>query len=151
MARIPRSSLPASGVYHVTARGVARCAIFRDDVDRASFVQAMQRAAGLWRWKCHAYCLMENHYHLIVETTLKRLSGGFHHLNGVHAQRFNRRHKRVGHLFQGRFHARVLRDDEHLSEACTYVWNNPVRAGLCSEAHEWGWSGELARRRQTRA
>ena len=147
MARSPRSALPPAGVYHVTARGVAQCAIFLDDADRASFVQLMRRAAKTWRWKCHAYCLMGNHYHLIVETQLERLSRGLHALNGAHAQRFNRRHVRVGHLFQDRFHARVIRDDEHLADACDYVWNNPVRAGLCSEAHEWDWSGEIAQAR----
>ena len=143
MARIPRSALPPIGVYHVTARGVARCEIFVDDEDRASFLELMRRAVRKWGWKCHAYCLMGNHYHLIVETQLMRLSEGFHHLNGVHAQRFNRRHGRVGHLFQDRFHARVLRDDEHLAEACANIWNNPVRAGLCAEAHEWDWSGRI--------
>ena len=86
---------------------------------------------------------MGNHYHLIVETHLELLSKGFHQLNGVHAQRFNKRHERVGHLFQDRFFARVLRDDEHLSDACFYVWNNPVRAGLCDEAHNWPWGGRF--------
>ena len=146
MARIPRSELPAFGVYHVTVRGVAKCDIFLDDDDRASFVRLMTKAVNTWRWRCHAYCLMRNHFHLIVETQLVRLSRGCHQLNGVHAQRFNRRHKRVGHLFQDRFHARVIRDDEHLSDACAYVWNNPVRAGLCAEAHEWAWSGEISSR-----
>ena len=135
--------MPESGIYHVTARGVARCEIFVDDDDRLSFVESMRRTSRRWKWRCHAYCLMGNHYHLIVETRLERLSKGFHQLNGVHAQRFNKRHKRVGHLFQDRFFARPLRDDEHLSDACSYVWNNPVRAGLCAEAHEWPWGGRF--------
>jgi hypothetical protein len=71
---------------------------------------------------------MDNHYYAIVETALERLSAGCPRLNGLHAQHFNERHGRVGHLFQGRFDARVLRDDEHLARACAYVWNNPVRA-----------------------
>lgn len=146
MARIARSQLPATGVYHVTSRGVARCDIFLDDADRTSFMKLMVRAVNEWAWKCHAYCLMRNHYHLIIETELGRLSRGFHQLNGAHAQRFNRRHKRVGHLFQDRFHARVIRGEEHLAAACAYVWNNPVRLGLCVEAHEWEWSGELGSR-----
>jgi REP element-mobilizing transposase RayT len=143
MARIPRSQLAQSGVYHVTARGVDRCEIFLDDEDRASFVSLMAQAVNRWLWRCHAYCLMGNHYHLIVETQLARLSGGFHQLNGTYAQRFNQRHKRVGHLFQDRFHARAIRDDEHLADACAYVWENPVRAGLCSQAHQWDWSGRV--------
>ena len=94
-------------------------------------------------WHCHAYCLMNNHYHLLVECELAALSMGEHRLNGIYAQRFNRRHDRVGHLFQERFHAQVIRDDEHFANACEYVWNNPVRAGLCVEAREWPWSGRF--------
>ena len=84
---------------------------------------------------------MGNHYHALIEASRDSLSAGLHRLNGTHAQRFNKRHGRVGHLFQDRFHARVLRDDEHLAHACEYVWNNPVRAEICLEAHDWPWSG----------
>ena len=107
------------------------------------FVDALRKVVRDLRWKCHAYCLMDNHYHAIIETYLESLSSGFHRVNGLYAQRFNKRYQRVGHLFQNRFHARVLRDDEHLANACDYVWNNPVRAGLCVEAFEWPWSGRL--------
>ena len=86
---------------------------------------------------------MDNHYHALIETRLDRLSAGLHRLNGRHAQRFNERHGRVGHLFQDRFFARVLRDDEHLSAACFYIWNNPVRVGLCPQAGDWPWSGRF--------
>jgi REP element-mobilizing transposase RayT len=86
---------------------------------------------------------MPNHYHAIFDAERARLSKALHRLNGVYATQFNERHNRVGHLFQDRFHARVARGDEHLAKACAYVWNNPVRAGLCAEAHEWPWSGGL--------
>ena len=135
--------LPGYGVYHVTSRGVARCEIFRDDDDRRPFVADFGAIGRECSWICHAYCLMSNHYHAIIETYLANLSAGLHRLNGRHAQRFNRRYARVGHLFQGRFHARVLRDDDHLARACEYVWNNPVRASLCGQAHEWPWSGAV--------
>jgi REP element-mobilizing transposase RayT len=141
MARLPRSVLPPSGIYHVTARGVDRCAIVRDDDDRAAFVELLRLVTRRSRWVVHGYCLMNNHYHLVVETALERLSAGSHRLNGIHAQRFNERHGRTGHLFQDRFHARSLRDDEHLSRAVEYVRNNPVRAGLCATAEQWPWSG----------
>jgi putative transposase len=139
--------LPPYGIYHVTSRGVDRCAIYRDDEDRADFMRLLRDVASRWHWIGHAYCLMGNHYHAIVETHLERLSAGLHRLNGSHAQRFNERHGRGGHLFQGRFHARVLRDDEHLADVCHYTWNNPVRAGLCETGHEWPWSGRLLRPR----
>jgi REP element-mobilizing transposase RayT len=140
---LPRSVLPPSGVYHVTSRGVDRCAIFLDDDDRTAFVRLLRVVGRRWRWVVHAYCLMDNHYHVIAETSLERLSAGFHRVNGVHAQRFNERHGRVGHLFQDRFYARVLRDDEHLADACAYVWNNPVRASLSSASYDWPWSGRF--------
>jgi REP element-mobilizing transposase RayT len=135
--------LPASGYYHVTTRGVARGLIFIDDLDRSAFLRLLYDVVQDFDWRCHAYCLMGNHYHLLVEGKLTMLSTGEHRLNGIYAQRFNRRHDRVGHLFQERFHTQVIRDDEHFGNACEYVWNNPVRAGLCAEAHEWPWSGRI--------
>jgi REP element-mobilizing transposase RayT len=143
MPRLPRSALPEYGVYHVTARGVARSRIFIDDHDRTRFVRLLRSVTARFRWRCHAYCLMGNHYHLVVEGRLADLSAGAHRLNGGHARRFNERHERVGHLFQERFHARVLRDDEHLAAACTYVLDNPVRAGLSLTADAWRWGGRL--------
>jgi REP element-mobilizing transposase RayT len=143
MARRPRSILPPEGVYHVTARGVDRRAIYRDDEDRAFFIALLRLVARRHEWVVHAYCLMDNHYHVIVATRLERLSVGFHRLNGTHAQRFNELHGRVGHLFQSRFHARVIRDEAHLADACTYTWNNPVRAGLCDAADQWPWNGRV--------
>lgn len=141
MPRLPRNVLPAEGIYHVTARGVARMAIAFDDEDRLLYLMLLARAARREAWQCHAFCLMPNHYHLVVETSLERLSSGLHGLNGVYAQQFNERHRRSGHLFGSRFAAFVIRSDDHLRRACEYVLQNPVRAGLCQDAREWQWSG----------
>ena len=84
---------------------------------------------------------MSTHFHLVVRAPLPRVSRGMHWLNGVYAQRFNRRHDRVGHLFEGRFSARTMRDEAHWEETCRYVLDNPVEAGLCERAAEWPWSG----------
>jgi REP element-mobilizing transposase RayT len=135
--------LPERGVYHVTARGVDRCSIYLDGDDYGFFVSLFRLAARNERITVLAYCLMPNHYHGIFDGYRERISRTLHRVNGVYASHFNARHGRVGHLFQDRFHARVTRDDEHVATACTYVWNNPVRAGLCVEAHEWPWSGRL--------
>jgi REP element-mobilizing transposase RayT len=86
---------------------------------------------------------MSNHYHLLVDSTVGDLSLGMRTLNGAYARGFNERHMRVGHLFQGRYDVRVLRDDEHLSNACDYIWNNPVRVGLCPIADDWPWNGSV--------
>jgi REP element-mobilizing transposase RayT len=143
MARLARSLLPSAGIYHVTSRGVARCDIFGDDDDRRQLVRLLWRVAQRWNWRCPAYTLMTNHFHLLVDTELDALSAGMSALNGTYAQQFNEKYVRVGHLFQGRFEARVLRDDEHLENACEYVWNNAVRAGLCETAADWPWNGSI--------
>ena len=141
MPRLPRSVLPPEGFYHLTVRGVARMPIVLDDADRRRWLRLMKKSASRFGWTVHVYCLMNNHFHLVVEATLEDVSLGMHRLNGIYAQRFNERHDRVGHLFQERFHAKVVRDDEHFVEACEYVLANPVRAGLCKSPEEWPWSG----------
>ena len=138
MPRVPRSVLP-DGVFHVTARGVADEAIYRDDDDRLQFVDLLQTTRVRHAWACHAYCLMTTHYHLLVATSRLKLSLGLRRLNGVYAQRFNRRHGRRGHLFGDRFWASVVEDD-HDVRATRYILLNPVRAGLCELPEEWRWS-----------
>jgi REP element-mobilizing transposase RayT len=144
VSRPLRSNLPERGFYHVTARGVARCSIFVDDDDRALFVGLLHRIGRRQEWNCPRFCLMPNHFHLVLETTRDRLSVGLQRLNGGYAQQFNDRHDRVGHLFQGRFDARFVETDEHLAHALTYVADNPVRAQLCVAVEEWPWTGSFS-------
>ncbi|MGH3115679.1 MAG: REP-associated tyrosine transposase [Gaiellales bacterium] len=143
MARRPRREL-GDGVYHATARGTNRTRIVRDELDCDAFIRFFARAAQAWEWAVHAFCLMPNHYHVVLETKVERLSNGMHALNWRHAFRFNSRHCRTGHLFQERFDARLIETDAYLEEACDYVLNNPVRAGLCNRPDEWPWSGGAA-------
>ena len=103
--RRPRNELPPAGIYHVTTRGVARTAIFLDDDERRLFLRLLAAEVQRHDWRCHAFCLMTTHYHLVVETELWRLSDGMHRLNGTYALAFNRRHRRSGHLFGERFAA----------------------------------------------
>jgi putative transposase len=141
MPRAPRWVLPPEGVYHVTARGVARQDIVRDDHDRHFFRRQLNLTRQRHHWLVYAWCLMTNHYHLVVVCDLERLSRGMHLLKFRHAQAFNARHDRVGHLFQGRFEARVVEGDEHFITVCEYVFDNPVRAGLCDGRADWPWLG----------
>ena len=137
--RVPRNELP-NGIFHVTTRGVDWTWIYRDDEDRRTFLDLLGSVVRRRHWYLHALCLMGNHYHFVVESTSDRLSLGMHRLNGVYAQRFNRRYKRTGHLFGDRFSSFVVDSDEYLTDACRYVVNNPVRAGLCAHAREWPWN-----------
>ncbi len=139
MARPLRIEYPGA-VYHVTARGNAREAIFADDTDRRRFLTTLSSVVHRYHVICHAYCLMDNHYHLILETPDGNLGPGMRQLNGVYSQQYNRRHGRVGHLFQARYKAILAEKESYLLELCRYVVLNPVRAGRVSEPAQWAWS-----------
>ncbi len=130
----------SGAIWHITARGNERGDVFRDDVDREEFLCVLGRTVSLYGWRLHAYVLMGNHYHLLVETPEPTLSRGMRDLNGVTTQRFNRRHGRTGHLFEGRFKAILVEREAHLLEVARYVVLNPVRIGLARSAASWPWS-----------
>jgi len=134
----------AGAVYHVTSRGNAGENVFIDKKDRESFLSLLEDVIERYNWLCYAYCLMSNHYHLLIETLDGNLSIGVRQLNGVYTQRFNKRHGQVGHIFQGRFKAILVQKESYLLELCRYVVLNPVRAGLVSYSEEWKWSSYLA-------
>jgi len=127
-------------LYHITSRGNARKAIYRDDEDRRIFLDTLFTVNKRYNWICHAYCLMNNHYHLIIETPDGNLSKGTRQLNGVYTQTCNKRHHRVGHIFQGRYKAILIEKESHLLEVCRYTVLNPVRAKAAARPEEWRWS-----------
>jgi REP element-mobilizing transposase RayT len=94
----------------------------------------------LWHWSLHAYCLMDNHVHLLIEIPRPNLADGIQYLHGTYAREFNKRHRRSGHLFQGRFGSVRIKRDEQLWTVTEYIAMNPVRAGLCTTPSEWPWS-----------
>ena len=143
MARPLRLEFPGA-VYHITSRGNARAAIFLDDEDRNLFLRVLAACTQRFRWLCHAYCLMDNHYHLLIETPEGNLSVGMRQLNGIYTQRFNRRHRRVGHVFQGRFKAILVERESYLLELCRYVVLNPVRAKMVEDPADYSWSSYRA-------
>ena len=134
----------SGALYHVTSRGNAKADIFLDDADRRIFLRVLGATIDRYRWVLHAYCLMGNHYHLLVETPQPNLSRGMRQVNGVYTQCFNRRHKHVGHVFQGRFGAILVERESHLLELARYVPLNPVRAGFVNSAAQWPWSSYRA-------
>lgn len=132
------------GVYHIVSRGNARQDVFLDDGDRRRFLFTLRCVVERSNVLCHAYCLMSNHYHLLLETPDANISLAIRQLNGVYAQSFNRRHARVGHVFQGRFTSRLVEKDSHLLAVSRYIVLNPVRADLVRRAADWTWSSYRA-------
>ena len=130
----------AHALYHVTSRGNRREDIYHDDADRQAWLSVLAQVCKRFNWTVHAYCLMSNHYHLLVETLEPNLSAGMRQLNGVYTQLTNRAHGRVGHVFQGRFKAIVVDKDNYLLELARYVVLNPVRAGMVQDPGQWPWS-----------
>ncbi len=142
MARPLRIEYPGA-VYHVTSRGNERKAVFKAEGDRTAFLNVLHSANKRYNWICHAYCLMDNHYHILIETPDGNLSSGMRQLNGVYTQIFNKNHSRVGHLFQGRYKAILIEKESHLLEVCRYVVLNPVRARMVESPDGWKWSSYL--------
>ncbi|MBL8521673.1 MAG: transposase [Betaproteobacteria bacterium] len=130
----------AGGLYHVTSHGDRREDIYLDDGDRLAWLNVLAQCCERFNWVVHAWCQMTNHYHLLVETPEANLSAGMRQLNGVYTQLVNQRHRRVGHVFQGRYKAILVDRDSYLLELARYVVLNPVRAGMVKHAKRWPWS-----------
>ena len=142
MARPLRLEFPGA-IYHITSRGDRQEAIYEDDADRHQWLDILSRVCERYNWRVHAYCLMDNHYHIVLETADGNLSKGMRQLNGVYTQYFNRQHNRVGHVYQGRYKAILVEKDSYLLELSRYVVLNPVRAGMTKTVEEWLWSSYL--------
>jgi len=143
MSRPLRIEFPGA-LYHITSRGDRREDVFEDDEDRRAFLKTLAQVVEQFNWLCYAWCLMDNHYHLLVQTPDGNLSKGMRQLNGVYTQVSNRRHERAGHLFQGRFKAILVDSDAYLLELARYVVLNPVRAGMVKRPGDWPWSSYRA-------
>jgi REP element-mobilizing transposase RayT len=143
MASARRIEFPGA-IHHVTSRGAARAPIYHDPFDRELFLELLAESVERHDWRCHAYCLMTNHYHLLLETTSPTLATGMQRLNSRYAKAFNRRHERSGHLFESRYRTIIVERESHLLEVARYVVLNPVRAGACAEPGAWPWSSYRA-------
>jgi len=143
MVRPIRVQYPGA-LYHVTSRGNRREEIYLSTEDKVLFLTILADTCEKHSWSCQAYCLMSNHYHLLIETPRGNLSKGMQYLNGVYTQKFNRVHGRVGHVFQGRYKAIIVEKDSYLLELSRYIVLNPVRAKMVLQANDWIWSSYLS-------
>ena len=139
MARPQRLEFPGA-IYHVTSRGNEQQDIFADAEDREFFLSILSKVVHRYNWICHAYCLMDNHYHLIIETLDAKLSIGMRQLNGIYTQNFNLRHRREGPVMHGRFKAILIQRDPFLLEMCRYIVLNPVRTKTVRQPEKYRWS-----------
>jgi putative transposase len=142
LGTVPRSPRPqiAGGIYHLGTRGVRRERIYAEPGDYDLFGSIFGRVVEHFEWRCHTYCLMPNHYHLLVETPAPNVSAGMQRLNGIYAQWFNHLYGFSGHVFERRFFSRLVESTYDLLVLTRYIVLNPVRAGLCDNAADWRWS-----------
>lgn len=131
-------------IYHVMARGVRKNSLFIDDVDRRKFLRLLAATVARYGCLCFAYCLMSNHFHLVIQTPGANISRLMQYLNSQYASFFNWRHRYRGHVYEGRFHAPVIEDGRYLASAIAYVARNPVEASLVKDAAHWTWSSYRA-------
>ncbi len=139
MARPLRIVYPGA-FYHITSRGNERKDIFREQEDRERFLSYLQSANQRYEALIHVFCLMDNHYHILMETPLGNLPQIMMHINGAYTTYFNVKHQRSGHLFQGRYKAILVDKDEYAKELSRYIHLNPVRAGMVDRPEEYLWS-----------
>lgn len=143
VSRAPREFV-AGGIYHVYSRGSNRQAIFAFDSDRTDFLECLSRVVRVYKLSCLGYCLMPNHYHLVLQTPDARVSYAMKALNGRYALRFNHRYGRGAHLFKNRFGAVRQETESQLLWTLRYIVWNPVESGLCAAPDEWPWSSYRA-------
>jgi putative transposase len=139
MSRPLRLEFP-DALYHITSRGDRREDIYEDAVDREAYLKILASVITQFNWVCYAYCLMGNHYHLLIQTPDGNLSKGMRQLNGVYTQFYNRQHRKTGHLYQGRYKAILVDQDSYLLELSRYIVLNPVKAGIVQQVAQWPWS-----------
>ena len=125
----------------MTARGNNRASIYHDDDDRGFFLVLLHRTAAILDWRLHLWCLMTNHFHLLIETKTENLAQGMHRINSRYAHAVNERHGRTGHVFERRYVSRVITSATQLRNTAVYIGHNPVAAELCAEARDWPWTG----------
>lgn len=139
-----------NALHHVISRGDNCRRIVWDDGDRKKRLAWLERVVGEFGWKLYGFCLMTNHEHLFVQTPLANLGPGGKLLNAAYTQYINKRHRRCGHLFQGRYKSHLVQEEGYFSELSRYIHLNPVRAGMVDDPGEYAWSSFAGYARQAK-
>jgi putative transposase len=136
----PRRLEVEDGIFHITTNANFRRVAFGDTRDRRLFLSILDAACELYRWECHAWCLMTTHYHLLVRTRGRTLADGMQLLNGSYARKFNKRRGIGSHVFGARYYSGLVGSEPHFVATLRYIALNPVAAGICRRPDEWPWS-----------
>ena len=136
----PRRLEVEDGIFHITTNANVRRVVFDDARDRRLFLSILEAVCELYRWECHAWCLMTTHYHLLVRTRERTLAAGMQLLNGSYARKFNKRREIRTHVFGARYYSGLVCSEPHFVATLRYIALNPVAAGICARPHEWPWS-----------
>jgi len=142
VTRGPRR-VSGSNIYHVVSRGVSHCIIFEDDADRNRFLEELADVSADEGAEIYGWCLMDNHYHILIKLEIEKLSAAMKRLGSAYALYFNKRHERDGHLFQGRFKSEPVESDEYFLTVLRYIHQNPLKAGVCGSC-DYPWSSYRA-------
>lgn len=137
------------GYYHVIARGNNREYIFRKDIDKGYFLKLLNESRKMMRFKLLGYVLMDNHYHLMIQTADTKLQKIMHQINNQYSKYFNGIYERCGHVFQERYQSLLIRDELYLIKVLAYIHQNPVKANMCNKVEEYSWSSDKFYRRKS--
>lgn len=132
-----------NGIYHVISRGNNREYIFKEAIDKGYFIKTVKEAVDGLCVNVYGYVLMDNHYHLLLQTFDKKLQDIMHQVNNKYSKYFNYKYKRVGHVFQGRYKSIIVQDERYLLSVVRYIHRNPISAGICSKVDDYRWSSDI--------
>lgn len=138
-------------LYHVIARGNNKEYIFRESIDKGYFIKLLRENSPIMEYEIYGYVFMDNHYHIIIQTNREKLQKIMHQINNKYSKYFNRKYKRVGHVFQGRYKAALIQDERYILNLLRYIHRNPVRAGLCTKVEDYRWSSDINYRKNIRS
>lgn len=131
------------GIYHVIARGNNKEYIFKESIDKGYFIKQLKECSATMGYRVYGYVLMDNHYHIIIQTLDKKLPEIMHQINNKYSKYFNGKYKRVGHVFQGRYKAILVQDERYMLKLLRYVHQNPVRVGISKSVEGYKWSSDI--------